>query len=56
MRELAQVCADRSIASILNRLGYETGAGNNWTESRVRSLRSSQHIPVFEDAALLAFL
>jgi hypothetical protein len=48
VRELAQVCADRSIASILNRLGYETGAGNNWTESRVRSLRSSQQIPVFD--------
>jgi Recombinase/Recombinase zinc beta ribbon domain/Helix-turn-helix domain len=48
VRELAQVCADRSIASILNRLGYETGAGNSWTESRVRSLRKSQQIPVFD--------
>jgi len=48
VRELAQVCADRSIASILNRLGYETGAGNSWTESRVGSLRSSQQIPVFD--------
>jgi len=48
VRELAQVCADRSIASILNRLGYETGAANHWTESRVRSLRGSQQIPVFD--------
>jgi len=48
VRELTQVCTDRSIASILNRLGYETGAGNNWTESRVRSLRISQQIPVFD--------
>ncbi len=40
VRELAKVCPDRSIASILNRLGYRTGTGKTWIETRVRSLRS----------------
>jgi DNA invertase Pin-like site-specific DNA recombinase len=45
VRELAKVCRDRSIASILNRLGYRTGAGNTWKESRVTSLRHYHDIP-----------
>ena len=44
IRELAKVCPDRSIASILNRLGYRTGTGKTWIESRVRSLRSYYNI------------
>jgi hypothetical protein len=35
IRELALVCEDTSIVSILNRLGYRTGNGNTWTEKRV---------------------
>jgi hypothetical protein len=45
VRELAKVCRDRSIASILNRLGYRTGPGNTWKESRVIGLRRYHHIP-----------
>ena len=45
VRELAKVCRDRSIASILNRLGYRTGAGNTWKESRVTGLRHYHAIP-----------
>jgi DNA invertase Pin-like site-specific DNA recombinase len=45
VRELAKVCRDRSIASILNRLGYRTGPGNTWKESRVTGLRHYHHIP-----------
>jgi DNA invertase Pin-like site-specific DNA recombinase len=45
VRELVQVSSDASIASILNRLGYRTGAGNTWTESRVVSLRREREIP-----------
>jgi DNA invertase Pin-like site-specific DNA recombinase len=44
VRELAKVCADFEIARILNRLGRRTGAGNPWTESRIRSLRSYRKI------------
>ena len=46
IRELAQVCTDAAIVSILNRLGYRTGVGNTWTESRVQHLRHSNGIPV----------
>jgi hypothetical protein len=48
IRSLARVCPDRSIASILNRLGFTTGRGNGWTESRVRSARSYHGIPNFD--------
>ena len=41
VRELAKAACDRSIASILNRLGIKTAKGNSWTESRVRALRAS---------------
>ena len=51
VRELAQVCTDRSMAWILNRLGYKTGAGNSWNAGRVCTLRSYQQIPAFDSAA-----
>ncbi|QDU91453.1 hypothetical protein Pla175_48820 [Pirellulimonas nuda] len=43
--ELAKVSSDAKIASILNRLGYRTGVGNTWVESRVYSLRKYHKIP-----------
>jgi DNA invertase Pin-like site-specific DNA recombinase len=45
VRELATVCNDASVVAILNRLGYRTGAGNTWTESRVQHLRHTNQIP-----------
>ncbi|MFQ5668170.1 MAG: recombinase family protein [Candidatus Binatia bacterium] len=45
VRDLAKVCEDPAIASVLNRLGYRTGVGNTWTESRVRTLRRHYEIP-----------
>jgi len=45
VRDLAAVCKDAAIVSILNRLGYKTGAGNTWTESRVQHLRHTSQIP-----------
>jgi hypothetical protein len=44
VRELAKVCDDKSMAAILNKLGYRTGAGNTWTEMRLRSLRAYHEI------------
>jgi DNA invertase Pin-like site-specific DNA recombinase len=44
VRELVQVCSDKTIASILNRLGHRTGAGNTWTETRVSTLRRERNI------------
>ena len=46
IRELALVCEDRSIVSILNRLGYRTGNGNTWTEKRVQHVRHTKGFPV----------
>jgi DNA invertase Pin-like site-specific DNA recombinase len=45
LRGLAKVCSDADIAAIFNRLGYRTGAGNTWIESRVRSARVYHQIP-----------
>jgi DNA invertase Pin-like site-specific DNA recombinase len=47
--ELAKVCKDADIASILNRLGYRTGAGNTWIESRVKSLRKYHNVPTISE-------
>jgi len=44
VRELAKVCDDKTMAAILNKLGYRTGAGNTWTEMRLRSLRAYHEI------------
>jgi hypothetical protein len=48
VRELSKVCPDRMIAAILNRLGYRTGPGNTWKQSRVASLRHYHQIPACE--------
>jgi hypothetical protein len=45
IRELALVCADSSIVSILNRLGYRTGIGNTGTEKRVQHVRHGKGVP-----------
>jgi DNA invertase Pin-like site-specific DNA recombinase len=45
IRELALVCEDGAIVSILNRLGYRTGTGNTWTEKRVQHVRHSKGFP-----------
>jgi len=45
IRELALVCEDSSIVSILNRLGYRTGTSNTWTEKRVQHVRHTKGFP-----------
>lgn len=50
VRELAKIRRDLEIASLLNRLGYRTGAGNAWKQSRVASLRNNHGIPAFDDS------
>jgi DNA invertase Pin-like site-specific DNA recombinase len=44
-RQLAKVCDDKTIASVLNRLGYRTGHGNTWTLTRIKTMRSHHGIP-----------
>jgi len=47
VRELARTLPDAQIARVLNRLGYRTGAGNTWIQSRVDSLRNHHGIAAF---------
>jgi DNA invertase Pin-like site-specific DNA recombinase len=47
VRQMATVYTDEEIALTLNRLGLKTGAGNTWSETRVRSLRSYLKLPAF---------
>jgi excisionase family DNA binding protein len=47
LTELARLLPDSSIASLLNRLGHRTGKGHTWTETSVRSFRTSHHIAVY---------
>lgn len=51
VRQLASQLPDTAIVPILNKLGYKTGRGNAWTADRVRSLRSSHSIAVFDPNA-----
>jgi DNA invertase Pin-like site-specific DNA recombinase len=46
--ELVKVCEDRMIAITLNRLGYRTGQGNPWNQSRVGAFRHTHGLPKFE--------
>ena len=45
IRELALICEDTAIVSILNRLGYRTGNDNTWTEKRVQHVRHTSGFP-----------
>jgi excisionase family DNA binding protein len=47
LTELARLLPDSSIASLLNRLGHRTGKGHTWTETSVRSFRTSHHVAVY---------
>jgi len=47
VRELARAQSDSLIAATLNRLGCQTGPGNNWNQTRVKNLRRQHQIPVF---------
>ena len=46
--ELAKMCQDKTIAAILNRLGYKTGQEKTWNASRVAGLREYHKIAPFQ--------
>jgi hypothetical protein len=46
--ELAKICPDKTIAAILNRLGYKTGQEKTWRASRVAGLRGYHEIAPFQ--------
>ena len=45
--QLAKDCEDKTIAAVLNRLGFTTGQGNPWCLSRVTSFRRTHGIEPF---------
>jgi hypothetical protein len=47
---------DSYIASTLNRLGYHSGTGKTWNETRVKNLRIYNQIPVFVRATNRSWL
>lgn len=47
VRQMATSYTDEDIALTLNRLRLKTGAGNTWSEPRVRSLRSYLKLPTY---------
>jgi hypothetical protein len=46
--DLAKICQDKTIAAILNRLGYKTGQEKTWNASRVAGLRGYHKIAPFQ--------
>lgn len=47
VRQLAKQLPDDSIAPILNKLKLKTGAGNNWSRDRVKTLRNYHEISAY---------
>ena len=41
VKELVKVCDDKTMAGVLNRLGYRTGQGHSWSASRLSHFRSN---------------
>jgi len=46
--DLSKICPDKTIAAILNRLGYKTGQEKTWNASRVAGLRGYHKIAPFQ--------
>jgi DNA invertase Pin-like site-specific DNA recombinase len=46
--ELVKVCDDKTIAAVLNRLGYRSGQGNSWSGARVSHFRHTHGLSAFE--------
>jgi DNA invertase Pin-like site-specific DNA recombinase len=43
--ELSKICDDKTIAIVLNRLGYRTGQGQTWRVHHVWNVRYGRHLP-----------
>jgi len=52
IEELSKVCSDQTIASILNRLRYRTGAGKTWRVHSVHSARSYHRLTNYRNTGL----
>jgi acetylglutamate kinase len=48
LKQMAGGHTDEQIATTLNRLGFQTGAGHTWTEQRVYSARHTHDLPAYD--------
>ena len=48
VRELSKVADDKTIAAVLNRLGYKSGQGKSWHAHRVANLRHYHRLPKYD--------
>lgn len=51
VRELSKVAEDKTIAAVLNRLGYKSGQGKSWHAHRVANLRHYHRLPSYHRRA-----
>jgi DNA-directed RNA polymerase subunit N (RpoN/RPB10) len=56
LQQMAANHTDEQIATTLNRLGFQTGAGNTWSEHRVYTARHYHHLPAYDPQRSSGFL
>jgi DNA invertase Pin-like site-specific DNA recombinase len=49
--ELSKICDDKTIAVVLNRLGYRTGQGKTWRVHHVHNVRYCRRLPNYKRTA-----
>lgn len=50
IEELSKICDDKTIAQVLNRLGYRTAQGKGWHQHHIHGLRYTRGLAKFEHA------
>lgn len=50
IEELSKICDDKTIAQVLNRLGYRTAQGKGWHQHHIHGLRHTRGLAKFEHA------
>lgn len=48
IEELSKICDDRTIAQVLNRLGYRTAQGKGWHQHQIQGLRYTRGLAKFQ--------
>jgi DNA invertase Pin-like site-specific DNA recombinase len=56
LKQMAGGHTDEQIATTLNRLGFQTGAGHTWSEQRVYSARHTHHMPAYDPQCTSGYL
>ena len=56
LKQMAGGHTDEQIATTLNRLGFQTGAGHTWNEQRVYSARHTHNLPAYDPQRTRGYL